>query len=134
VANNLDDFLIIRTRFVDRWNLAYPQISFYFDNETPVEPTTSWVRLSIQPGFERRRSIARKTYEQLGRVYLQVFGPPDAVDMDLWPLAHVFADAFRDWQSSDGRIRFDTPTFQFTGAQDDDPAMLLINIPYTAQH
>lgn len=135
MPTNFDDLIVIRARFADTWEPLNPNVPYVFDDDTPQDQSQGvWARMSINPGAERRRSIARRTYEQLGRVYLQVFAPKDTVSAELWPVAETFAATFRDWQSDDDRIRFDTPEYRLTSANGDEPAMLLVSIPYTAQH
>lgn len=144
MATNLDDLEIIRTRFLTQWNAAVPVV---LDNEPAIDEPNGkvWARFSVLPGAERRASIARNTYEQLGRVYLQVFIPDGEADKDGWALAEAFAATFRDWKSPDWRIRFDTPEYRTSKeAGDKDfklsakgsapPFMILVTIPYTAQH
>lgn len=131
MASNLDDLTTIRARFLDHWDASIPVV---FDNEKPItEPVTTWARLSVVPGKERRRSIAMRTYEQLGRIYLQLFVPDGEEDGDGWQLAESFAATFRDWLSDDYRIRCDVPEFR-TENTDGEPYMILVSIPYTAQH
>lgn len=135
MANNLDDLIVIRTHFAETWeplNLSVPYV--FDDGELLDQPQGVWARMSINPGAQRRRSIARRTYEQLGRVYLQVFAPTGTVSAELWPVAESFAETFRDWLSDDGRVKFDTPEYRLTPANDKEPTMLLVSIPYTAQH
>lgn len=135
MATNFDDLGVIRTRFLDAWETLDPAIPYVFDlTRPPVEPEGIWARVSVMPGSERRRSIARRTYEQLGRVYLQVFAPVGVFDDELWAVAEHFATTFRDWLSDDGRIRFDTPEFRLTPATGGNDHMLVVSIPYTAQH
>lgn len=137
MATYNDDLSAIRTRFRTQWKTANPTVPFVYDNEPPVdEPTGIWVRLSVNPGAERRRSIASKKYEQIGRVFLQIMIPRTADfagDEDAWKLADSFASIFRDWRSADYRILFDVPE---TRSIDTDEAyyIILVSVPYTAQH
>ncbi len=133
MATNTDDLTAIRTRFLATWNAAtYPVV---FDNEPPIDEPKGqiWARLSVQPGGERRRSIYSKTYEVLGRVYLQIFTPEGLADRDAWTLAETFAAAFRDWKSADFRVRFETPEYR-TDDSEQDYFAIIVSIPYTAQH
>lgn len=135
MATNLDDLTAIRAHFMTQWAADNPSVAFVLDNEPAIdEPIKqTWARMSVAPGAERRRSIYSKTYEQLGRVYLQVFVPVGLADGNGWTIAESFAAAFRDWKSSDYRIRFDTPEFR-TSDIDKVYYAIIVSVPYTAQH
>lgn len=137
MATYLDDLTAIRARFRTQWTATYPAVPFVYDNEPALdEPEGIWVRFSVLPGAERRRSIAAQRYEQLGRVYLQIFMPRGDADIapnDGWKMADSFAASFRDWRSTEWRIAFDVPTISQSD-NDDDYYMIIVSVPYTAQH
>lgn len=129
MATNLDDITDIRAHYLDTMTLTT-----VFDNDPDTDqPTGMWARLSVIPGAEFRQSIASRTYEQLGRAYLQVFVPEGTSDNAGWQQANLFVAAFRDWSSPDYRVRFATPEYRTSDAEDGH-FMILVTIPYTAQH
>ena len=136
MPTNLDDITAIRTRFIDLWSVAHPAVPFALDNEPPIEtPTRSiWARLDVIPGAERKRILgSAPRYEQIGRVYFRVYAPAGEANGEPWALAESFAAIFREWDSPDFRIRLDTPDFS-SGIDDDGDFMVMVSIPYTAQH
>lgn len=131
MATNLDDLTVIRTRFFALWPSATIVL---LDNDTnTAQPKTLFARLSIQPGAQRRLSIASKTYEQLGRVYLQIFVPSEQGTRVGFELAETFTNIFRDWSSADYRVRFDTPEYR-TSEEEKAYFTILCSVPYTARH
>lgn len=135
MTSNLDDLTAIRLRFQEIWGAAYPDVPYVFDNEPPVEePDGPWVRLSVQPGVQRRRpGVAITTYEQLGRAYLQVFIPDNEGDHDGWAMAEAVGDGFRDWRSEDWTLWVQAPTYS-TAQQEGEPFMILVSVPYRSEH
>jgi hypothetical protein len=132
VATNLDDIDIIRTHFLNEWDNAVPVV---FDND-PASPKPEgiiWARLSVRPTAETRKSIASRTYEQKGWVYLQVMVPDGLSDHDGYALTETFKDTFRDWSSPDFRIRFATPDYS-TSHFEGEQFTIKVSIPYRAQH
>jgi hypothetical protein len=136
VSSNLDDLTVIRSRFQSIWSAAYPDVPYVFDNEPPVdEPGGPWVRLSVQPGVQRRRGRNSQgiTYDQLGRVYLQVFVPDDEGDHDGWTMAEFVGHGLCDWRSHDWSLWIQSPTYS-TSSQDGEPFMILVDLPYRSEH
>lgn len=131
MATNQDDIIAINSRFYALWPEGVPVV---MDNDAnSFEPTQTWARLSIQPGFSVRASIAARTYRQLGRVYLQIFVPAQHGTSPGWDLAETFSTIFRDWRSSDQRILFNTPEFRISNAEP-EYFTVICSIPYEATH
>jgi hypothetical protein len=130
MATNRDDINAIRVYFLNTWN----EVPVIFDNEPAIdEPEGIWARLSVNPGASKRASIARKTYDQQGRVYLQVMIPEGEPDNEGWTLAERFGMAFRELNLDNYRVRFDTPEYSSSDAED-DWYVITVSIPYTAKH
>jgi hypothetical protein len=134
VSNILDDIKAIRSHFITAWKAAHPTVAYVFDNEAPIdEPSTPWVRLKIEPGIERRRSLNTTSYDQAGTIYLQAFVPDRQADQIAWTMAETFAGAFRGWRN-------DNPLIWCDGAQmmsmDEagEPFMVVVKMNYTARH
>ena len=134
MATNLDDIAAIRAHFLNAWVPSHPGVPYVYDNEAPVdEPEGVWVRLSVSPGFQRRRSIFERTYEQFGRIYFQVFVPTGTDDEEGWPVADSFAALFRDWLSDNRGLYCETPEFS-TSKVNNEPFMIVVSIPYRSVH
>lgn len=127
--SNLADQTTLRARFFELWPSDVPVV---LDNApNTIEPKVTWARLSIQPGASLPRSIATRTYLQLGRTYLQIFVLAELGTNPGWELAETFTTIFRDW--CQGELRCFTPEFRVST---DEPAYftLICSIPYESVH
>jgi hypothetical protein len=132
MATLQDDIEAINTRFYALWPSATLVIADN-DRNTDTPEDAVWCRFSIVPGAERRVTIGSKTWEQLGRVYLQIFVPDERGTSEAYALANTFTTIFREWASPDYRIRFSTPEFRPSN-EDGEPFTLVVSIPFTAKH
>lgn len=135
MATHLDDLTAIRSHFITTWKASNPDVPFLFDNEAALKGSPPiWARFAVRPGEQVRRSIGDKSYQQRGRIYLQVFvSRSEGVDAEGWQIANTMVEAFRDWRSSDYRIYTFTPDFRVYD-EDGEPLLITVSIQYSSDH
>lgn len=128
---NLTDFEELRTRFHELW----PQDVIYtYDNDPNIaEPTSTWARLSLQPGAQLHRSAFSRSYLQLGRVFLQIFVPAQLGTTPGLELAQVFIDTFRDWHNEFASLRCGVPEFRVSDVEK-EYFTVICSVPYESDH
>lgn len=131
--SNFTDIATIREHFLDSWGDLTPVILPGVD-DAQDEIDTAYVVLNVMPGDETRLTLSlNPDYEAKGIVWCDVYSPLKDNDSAAWTLADRIADIFRDWRSSDGRIRCETPSFR-QGEDDGDHLRLIITLTYLARH
>lgn len=141
MRTNTQDAIAIREYFYSFWPA---DIRVVEDNADPVQefdeenlPDAVWCRLTIRPGAARAKTLgprSSKKYEQLGRIYLQVFTPLGAGMRAGQEVADLFAQNMRDWRSPDGAIAIDAPEFSTMPDETTESIMIIVSMPYTAEH
>ncbi len=141
MRTNSEDAIAIREYFYSFWPA---DIRVVEDNADPVEefdeenlPDAVWCRLTIRPGAARAKTLgprSSKKYEQLGRIYLQVFTPLGAGMRVGQEVADLFAQNMRDWRSPDGAIAIDAPEFSSMPDETTESIMIIVSMPYTSEH
>ncbi|MFZ4165310.1 hypothetical protein [Brevundimonas sp. NPDC058933] len=100
------DLDAIRTHFVDSWDFDTIQTVMANGEALDLKEDEPAVRFSINPGT-RRLIGGDRLYQQLGRVWLQIFVPKQQGAMMGFDLADKFTGLYRHWQSEDGCVRIE---------------------------
>lgn len=110
---------IIRARFLDQWGTTIPVM--YDFGPAQERPKGLHVHYSIKPTGTTHRAGDRRTgtVESFGRVWLTVYAPQGTAEKAMSDALDKFAKIYRNWQSADFAIDFETESFGATGI---DPA------------
>ena len=114
-----DHIQTLTQHFVDTWNPLVPVI---YDNGPNAAKTQSstWARFSIVLGENLRRTLgSAPKYVQKGDIYLQIFVPKQTGLESGYTVATSFIAAFRDYRSTDFKIRAGQPEFTVMASETD---------------
>lgn len=141
MRTNTHDAIAIREYFYSFWP---DNIRVVEDNADPVEeddeagrPVGVWCRLTIRPGASRAKTIGPrdlKRYEQLGRIYLQVFTPKGDGMRAGQEVADMFANNMRDWRTEDGALYVEWPEYSTLPDDDTESVMITVSLLYRSEH
>lgn len=115
------DIIALSDRFLDQWGDLTP-VSMEGLPALP-DQDDAWVRFTIRPGKQRYFGGNGNHYEQLGRVYLQIFVPTGQGDGLAYELAERFIEIFRDYRVEN--LICETPDLDVVG---EDGPWLQVNV------